>query len=90
MYESASPWIMIGMIVWPSRSPARGPAIYDLICISVIGLCTSGSPGPTVGKNIGLGYLPADRAEVGQTFKVDCRGKLVDAVVVKTPFYKRP
>jgi aminomethyltransferase len=27
--------------------------------------------------------------EVGSTFLVDCRGKNVDAVVVKTPFYKR-
>jgi aminomethyltransferase len=54
-----------------------------------IGVCTSGSPGPTVGKNIGLGYLPADRSAVGSTFLVDCRGKNVEAVVVKTPFYKR-
>ncbi len=54
-----------------------------------VGVCTSGSPGPTVGKNIGLGYLPAAMAEVGRTFKVDCRGKLVDAAVVKTPFYRR-
>ncbi len=55
-----------------------------------IGLCTSGSPGPTVGKNIGLGYLPAGLATEGSTLFVDCRGRNVDAVVVKTPFYKRP
>jgi aminomethyltransferase len=54
-----------------------------------IGLCTSGSPGPTVGKNIGLGYLPTPMAAVGTRFLVDCRGKNVEAVVVKTPFYKR-
>jgi aminomethyltransferase len=54
-----------------------------------VGICTSGSPGPTVGKNIGLGYLPTAMAEVGTRFLVDCRGKNVDAVVVKTPFYKR-
>ncbi len=54
-----------------------------------IGICTSGSPGPTVGKNIGLGYLPAEMSAIGTTFLVDCRGKNVDAVVVKTPFYKR-
>jgi aminomethyltransferase len=54
-----------------------------------VGLCTSGSPGPTVGKNIGLGYLPAAMASIGQEFLVDCRGKMVEAVVVKTPFYKR-
>jgi aminomethyltransferase len=55
----------------------------------VVGVCTSGSPGPTVGKNIGLGYLPASMAAVGTRFAVDCRGKAVEAVVVKTPFYKR-
>jgi aminomethyltransferase len=55
-----------------------------------VGVCTSGSPGPTVGKNIGLGYLPAELSEVGTHFLVDCRGKNIEAVVVKTPFYKRP
>jgi aminomethyltransferase len=54
-----------------------------------VGICTSGSPGPTVGKNIGLGYLPSEMAEVGTRFQVDCRGKNVDAVVAPTPFYKR-
>jgi len=54
-----------------------------------IGVCTSGSPGPTVGKNIGLGYLPSAMSAVGATFSVDCRGKNIDAVVVPTPFYKR-
>jgi aminomethyltransferase len=55
-----------------------------------VGYCTSGSPGPTVGKNIGLGYLPTAMASVGTRFVVDCRGKGVEAVVVRTPFYKRP
>jgi aminomethyltransferase len=56
---------------------------------ALVGVCTSGSPGPTVGKNIGMGYLPAAMSSIGQEFLVDCRGKKVDAVVVKTPFYKR-
>ena len=54
-----------------------------------VGICTSGSPGPTVGKNIGLGYLPGHLADIGTEFEVDCRGRAIDAVVVKTPFYKR-
>jgi aminomethyltransferase len=54
-----------------------------------VGICTSGSPGPAVGKNIGLGYLPTTMAEIGSSLLVDCRGKNVDAVVVNTPFYKR-
>jgi aminomethyltransferase len=56
---------------------------------NAVGVCTSGSPGPTVGKNIGLGYLPSAMTAIGTKFLVDCRGKHVEAVVVKTPFYKR-
>lgn len=54
-----------------------------------VGVCTSGSPGPTVGKNIGLGYLPTAMTDVGTGFFVDCRGKQIEAKVVRTPFYKR-
>lgn len=54
-----------------------------------VGVCTSGSPSPTLGKSIGLGYLPAAMAELGTRFLVDCRGRNIEAVVVKTPFYKR-
>jgi aminomethyltransferase len=54
-----------------------------------IGFCTSGGPSPTLGKSIGLGYLPTSMAAVGTSFLVDCRGKSIEAKVVKTPFYKR-
>ena len=54
-----------------------------------IGVVTSGSPGPTVGKNIGMGYVPTALAEPGTRLTVDCRGKFVEAEVVKGPFYKR-
>ena len=55
-----------------------------------VGICTSGGPAPTLGKNIGLGYLPTEMTSIGTEFVVDCRGKSVAAVVVETPFYKRP
>jgi aminomethyltransferase len=54
-----------------------------------VGICTSGSPSPTLGTSIGLGYLPTELTAIGTEFKVDCRGKAIDAVVVRTPFYKR-
>jgi len=54
-----------------------------------VGVCTSGSPAPTVGKSIGLGYLPTSMTEPGTRLLVDCRGKNVEAVVTRTPFYKR-
>ncbi|MCC7536122.1 MAG: glycine cleavage system aminomethyltransferase GcvT, partial [Deltaproteobacteria bacterium] len=53
------------------------------------GVVTSGSPGPTVGKNVGLGYVPATSAAIGTTIGIEIRGQVIDAVIVKTPFYKR-
>ena len=53
------------------------------------GWVTSGSPSPTLNKNIGLCYLPIDRAKAGQKVQVIVRNQPVDAVVVDTPFYKR-
>jgi aminomethyltransferase len=54
-----------------------------------VGEVTSGSPGPTVGRNIGLGYVPLALAKTGTSLGIEIRGKVVDAVVVRTPFYKR-
>src|SRR5690606_27541390 len=54
-----------------------------------VGVVTSGSPGPTVGKNIGLGYVPTALAAPGTVLGVSIRDKVIGAVVVKTPFYKR-
>ncbi|HSK62691.1 MAG TPA: glycine cleavage T C-terminal barrel domain-containing protein, partial [Pyrinomonadaceae bacterium] len=53
------------------------------------GKVTSGSPAPFLKKNIGLGYVPVEQANVGQEIKIDVRGRLVGAQIVKTPFYKR-
>jgi aminomethyltransferase len=64
---------------------------YPLLAQSgeVVGVCTSGGPSPTLGKSIGLGYLPVALSAIDTTFLVDCRGKSIQAKVVKTPFYKR-
>ena len=56
---------------------------------NVVGIVTSGSPSPTLGKNIGLAYVPTALAKIGNAIVVDCRGKDVEAIVCKTPFYKR-
>ncbi len=53
------------------------------------GWVTSGSPAPTLNRNIGLCYLPVERAKVGQAIQVMIRNQAVDAVTVATPFYKR-
>ncbi|HET7746350.1 MAG TPA: glycine cleavage system aminomethyltransferase GcvT [Vicinamibacteria bacterium] len=54
------------------------------------GRVTSGTFAPFLQKSIGLCYLPADRAAVGTELQVEVRGRKVPALVVPTPFYKRP
>ena len=53
------------------------------------GWVTSGSPSPTLNKNIGLCYVPPEAAEVGQTIEIMVRDQPVTAEIVPTPFYKR-
>jgi aminomethyltransferase len=83
--------------------PTRGIAGFEMIGRGIarhgypllstsgepIGVCTSGGPSPTLGKSIGLGYLPSALTAIDTKFLVDCRGKSIEAKVVKTPFYKR-
>jgi aminomethyltransferase len=54
-----------------------------------VGKVTSGSPAPFLKKNIGFAYVPIEYAAVGQEIQIDVRGRLVNAQIVKTPFYKR-
>lgn len=51
---------------------------------------TSGSFAPSVGKAVGLTYLPVEFANVGQALQIEIRGKAVEAAVAPTPFYQRP
>ena len=64
-----------GYEVWRDGAPA--------------GWVTSGSPSPTLGKNIGLCYLPIAEARLGRAIQVMVRNQPVDAVTVESPFYKR-
>jgi aminomethyltransferase len=53
------------------------------------GWVTSGSPSPSLNKNIGLCFLPVAQAHTGQAIEVVVRSQPVAAVTVETPFYKR-
>ncbi len=55
-----------------------------------IGVITSGSPSPTLCKNIALAYVPPAYAALGTVVYVQVRAQRCKAQVVTTPFYKRP
>jgi aminomethyltransferase len=61
------------------------------VCLNGVpaGWVTSGSPSPTLNKNIGLCYLPIAEAQTGKAIQIMIRNQPVDAVTVETPFYKR-
>jgi aminomethyltransferase len=54
-----------------------------------IGVVTSGSPSPTLGKNIALAYVPPAMSAIGTIVYVEIRSQKAEAQVVPTPFYKR-
>jgi glycine cleavage system T protein (aminomethyltransferase) len=71
----------------------RGIARDEYCCCSEtgerIGVVTSGSPSPTLRKNIALAYVPPAYSMLGTTLYVEIRGLKCKAQVVPTPFYKR-
>lgn len=54
-----------------------------------IGEVTTGTQSPLTKRNIGLALLKTEFTELGTEVEIEIRGKLVPAVTVATPFYKR-
>jgi aminomethyltransferase len=55
---------------------------------TTIGHVTSGTMGPSIGKAVGMGYVPVSLMKSGSEIYIKVRDKLLKAVVVKMPFYK--
>lgn len=53
-----------------------------------LGELGSGVLSPSLGKGIGLAYLPTTTAKLGSAVWIDVRGRRFPAQVVKKPFYK--
>jgi aminomethyltransferase len=71
----------------------RGIARDEYCCSNesgeLIGVVTSGSPSPTLSKNIALAYVPPAMTALGTPIYVQIRAQKCKAQVVATPFYKR-
>jgi aminomethyltransferase len=70
---------------------AGGPRTHNPVAVDgeEIGRVTSGTFSPTLQQNIGLALIDRSFAGVGKPLQVIVRGKPVEAIQVKTPFYKR-
>jgi aminomethyltransferase len=80
---------LVGFEMRERGIPRHGYLIKDPKTGATLGDVTSGSVGPTIGKNVGMGYIPTSHAEPGTQIVIDCRGKPALAEVVKGPFYRR-
>ncbi|WP_396183234.1 glycine cleavage system aminomethyltransferase GcvT [Flavobacterium sp.] len=54
-----------------------------------IGIVTSGTMAPSLGKGIGMGYVKTEFASEGSEIFIQIRNNKVAAKVVKLPFYKK-
>jgi aminomethyltransferase len=63
---------------------------YDIVDSSgkTIGNVTSGTMSPSLGKGIGLGYVPKVFATPGSKINIQIRKNAIPATVIKLPFYK--
>ena len=54
-----------------------------------VGHVTSGTRLPSLGKSMGMAYLPVNAAQTGREFFIDIRDRRARARVVELPFYSR-
>jgi aminomethyltransferase len=53
------------------------------------GEVTSGTMSPSLGKGVGMAYVPAERSAPGTDLEIDVRGKMRRAVVKQKPLYRK-
>jgi len=53
-----------------------------------IGEVTSGTQSPSINEGIGLAYVLAPHAEIGNEIKIKIRNNFLNCLIVKPPFYK--
>ena len=75
----------VGFVVLEGAPAREGAQIADEAG-NVIGVVTSGGFSPSMGKPIGMGFVPPAHAAVGSKLKVIVRGKAQAAEVVAMPF----
>lgn len=85
--ESGPKRKLVGFELQDRGIPRQGYAILDLEG-QEIGLVTSGTMAPSLGKGIGMGYVPKALATPGTGIRIQIRKNAVPAVIVKPPFYK--
>ncbi len=76
---------LVGMRLEGRGFPRPG---YDIVHEGeVVGTVTSGTVSPSLGSGIAMGYVPVELAKPDTRLQIDLRGRPVDALVQRPPFY---
>ncbi|MGC3989941.1 MAG: glycine cleavage system aminomethyltransferase GcvT [Chthoniobacteraceae bacterium] len=54
-----------------------------------IGEVSSGTQSPSLGTGIGMAYIPATHAKLGEELEIDIRGRRFPAIIERKPLYKK-
>ncbi|MBM4182768.1 MAG: glycine cleavage system aminomethyltransferase GcvT [Gemmatimonadetes bacterium] len=76
---------LVGLTLGERGFPRHGYPI--LSAGDSVGVVTSGTLSPSLGIGIAMGYVPTKLGAPGTQLQVDARGRALDAVVTRPPFY---
>jgi aminomethyltransferase len=79
---------LVGIEMIDRGIPRHGYPVYK--DDELIGEVTTGTQSPTLKKNIGLALIKLEHSPLDNQVEVEIRGKRLKALVVPTPFYKKP
>jgi aminomethyltransferase len=83
--EKGTDRLRVGVRLTQTGIPRHGYELYSNN--GRVGSLTSGTFSPLLKVGIGLGYIMTEYSKIGTEIQVKIRDKLVDALVVETPFY---
>jgi aminomethyltransferase len=84
--EAGTPQTLVGLELGTRRA-ARA---HDMVMLDdqQVGIVTSGSLAPSLGRAVAMAYVDAPHADPGKQLDINARGRCLHAVVVDLPFYK--
>lgn len=78
---------LVGFILTERGIPRKDYPIVNVDGVE-IGIVTSGTMSPSLGKGIGMGYVSKEMSKLGNEIFIKVRKKEIPAILVKLPFYK--
>lgn len=87
VHDAGAARTVVGLDVDGKRIARHGATV--LANGASVGVVTSGTQSPTLGRNLAMALVATPHATEGNTLQIDIRGHMADAKIVPLPFYKR-